>query len=523
MVSRYPLAMISPLLIRADAGGVLGTGHVMRMLALAQAWQERGGKVVIASVSCPERLTERLEREGIITKILPSSELGRAADVNETLALAKKQKPEWLVLDGYHFDLDYQQAVHEAGFKVMVMDDYGHCERYCADLLLNQNIGSEGKVYDNQIKDAGFLLGPSFALLRKEFWEIDVKSRCPRNSSSRICNVLITLGGVDHDNVTGRILACLNRSGSPALNIRVIVGPGNNHVPALKDLIKQSRHRIEFLYDVVEMSVLYSWADGVISGGGSTCYEWMRFEIPAAVVTLADNQLPIVQELRALKGVVDLGPGKMIGSGTAATLLEGWLEGVGAFNSGACQSLIDGSGALRVAARLSGKEFWLRAAIRKDVLAFFELVNDPDVRSNAIVHDIISLEEHVKWFDQRLDSRDCYLFAAFSPRDSFIGQVRFELTPEEKDLWTISFSLVPNARGMGLGRELVVQGVRCLVRSIKSQLRIRAFVRSENKASLTTLNRLGFKLNGGLSSANLKQLELAIPCDSKSDVPEFYR
>lgn len=37
------LFMTLPLFIRADAGGELGTGHVMRMLALAQGWEANGG------------------------------------------------------------------------------------------------------------------------------------------------------------------------------------------------------------------------------------------------------------------------------------------------------------------------------------------------------------------------------------------------------------------------------------------------------------------------------------------------
>ena len=32
------------LLIRADASVTIGTGHIMRMIALVQAWQAQGGK-----------------------------------------------------------------------------------------------------------------------------------------------------------------------------------------------------------------------------------------------------------------------------------------------------------------------------------------------------------------------------------------------------------------------------------------------------------------------------------------------
>ena len=46
------------LVIRADAGARIGIGHVMRSLALAQAWQDAGGDVtfVMAQEASAARL-----------------------------------------------------------------------------------------------------------------------------------------------------------------------------------------------------------------------------------------------------------------------------------------------------------------------------------------------------------------------------------------------------------------------------------------------------------------------------------
>jgi spore coat polysaccharide biosynthesis predicted glycosyltransferase SpsG len=48
------------LLIRADASVQIGTGHIMRMIALGQEWQARGGEVVFACAEVTPAMRERL-------------------------------------------------------------------------------------------------------------------------------------------------------------------------------------------------------------------------------------------------------------------------------------------------------------------------------------------------------------------------------------------------------------------------------------------------------------------------------
>ena len=52
------------LFIRADASTAVGFGHIMRCLALAQAWQERGGHVTFLSHCLNEALRQRIMKEG---------------------------------------------------------------------------------------------------------------------------------------------------------------------------------------------------------------------------------------------------------------------------------------------------------------------------------------------------------------------------------------------------------------------------------------------------------------------------
>ncbi|MGH9649837.1 MAG: hypothetical protein ACRD3I_05135, partial [Terriglobales bacterium] len=157
-----------PLLIRADADLRMGTGHVMRCLALAQAWQDVAGQAEFLTTSDTPDILSRLRAEGM--QVTPATlPAGSAADAAHTASRAREIGASWVVVDGYQFDAAYQQALKSAGLKVLWVDDYGHAPPYCADLVLNQNLCAEESFYLSREASTRLLLGACYALLRREF------------------------------------------------------------------------------------------------------------------------------------------------------------------------------------------------------------------------------------------------------------------------------------------------------------------------------------------------------------------
>src|ERR1700690_3184416 len=126
------------LILRADASVAMGTGHVMRCLALAQSWQDEGGQGIFAMAEPDPSLEERVRSEGIgVVTIVASA--GSQQDLSQFVDLAGTHHASWVVVDGYQFDVEYQRSLKAAGLKVLLIDDTGHAGAYVADVVLDQN------------------------------------------------------------------------------------------------------------------------------------------------------------------------------------------------------------------------------------------------------------------------------------------------------------------------------------------------------------------------------------------------
>ena len=333
------------LLIRADANAQMGTGHLMRCLALAQGWKARVGQAMFITACESEVLRHHLLDEGfqVITLERPYPE---PADWEITSQVLAAHLYAWLVLDGYQFDPAYQRKIKEAGHRLMVIDDMAHLDHYCADVVLNQNINAERLHYSCEL-DTRLLLGTRYVLLRSEFlawreWQREIPKVARK--------VLVTLGGGDPDNQTLKVIRALQQAGVDGLEAVVVVGASNPHFRGLQSIARNSQFSIRLVQNVTNMPEVMAWADMAVSAGGSTCWELAFMGLPTVVLVLAENQQGIAAGLGKAGVVLDLGwyteASIVQVANTLVALLEDW--GLRRQMSQQGRKIVDGGGVERV-------------------------------------------------------------------------------------------------------------------------------------------------------------------------------
>jgi UDP-2,4-diacetamido-2,4,6-trideoxy-beta-L-altropyranose hydrolase len=297
-------------LIRVDANPFIGSGHLMRMVALAQLLSDHGVVVTFASHG-PETGPLIVNGETFARDAIRVGDAaGSPADAAALRSIILRERPDWVVLDGSAFREDYQRAVRECGVKVMSVDDLGGAH-FASDVVLNQNFGAESAHYSVEPYTA-LKLGPAFVMLRREFRN---RVRPPARAEPPR-RVLVSLGGGTTAgstalDVIARGLALVDRA---SLSFRLVVGRLAASSGTLARLSSSDPARFEILPHVQDMAAEIGLSDLAITSGGSTVWELMQSRVPFIAVALNEPQRDFLEMLerdgltRALGGHDTLTP-----------------------------------------------------------------------------------------------------------------------------------------------------------------------------------------------------------------------
>tara|TARA_B100000787_G_C16161633_1_gene281679 strand:- start:187 stop:1227 length:1041 start_codon:yes stop_codon:yes gene_type:complete len=303
---------------RVDASLTMGTGHVMRCLTLAQVLKENGINIEFICRKHKGNLIDKICSSGFLTHELEladgsetdntlaySSWLGvtQQKDADECIDILKVEKIDWLIVDNYALDEQWQKRLKPYYKKIMVIDDLANRRHQC-DILLDQTYGRQHDDYVTLVpKYCELLLGSQYALLRPEFSKLIKKALEKRKNTQEIKNILISMGGTDIENITYDILQNINND----YNTIVTLGQKSPHHKMLKNYAKNKN--ITVMIDASNMAELMLNADLAIGAGGSTSWERCCLGLPTLLYITADNQKTISENLErigAVKIVKDL-------------------------------------------------------------------------------------------------------------------------------------------------------------------------------------------------------------------------
>ncbi len=316
--------MVSPksmnVVFRCDASLVIGSGHVMRCLTLADALREKGCTCQFVCRNHPSNLSALIQEKGYRVTLLPLQEFqvepyphhaswvgaDWQTDAKETGALIAtlETPPDWLVVDHYGLDARWETNLRTAVGRIFVIDDLADRPHDC-DLLLDQNLvaGSDQR-YDTLVSEnCTKLLGPMYALLQPEYAELRAQTK-PRKRPVK--HIFVYFGGADSDNLTGKTIQALIKINKKDVIINIVASAAGTFQDENKRLI-MARANYVMHENLPSLAPLISSSDICIGAGGSTSWERCCLGLPSIVITLADNQIPVAEELDKRKLIWWLG------------------------------------------------------------------------------------------------------------------------------------------------------------------------------------------------------------------------
>ncbi|MCY1344668.1 UDP-2,4-diacetamido-2,4,6-trideoxy-beta-L-altropyranose hydrolase [compost metagenome] len=360
-------------IFRVDASIDIGTGHVMRCLTLADMLSNFGFECRFVCRDHPGSMMRLIRHRGFAVSELPRPKeqvechAGEPAhshwlgvdwqtDARQTLSAIGRVRAAWLIVDHYALDWRWERFLRPSIQHLMVVDDLADRE-HCCELLFDQSLGRSEADYRLLVpSDCQLLVGARYALLRPQFLGKRAYSLARRRDAEPR-RLLVTLGGVDKDNITERVLCSLYACALPKeADIIVVMGAHAPWLDAVRGRAARMPWKTRVVSNVDDMAALMSDADLAIGAAGGTSWERCALGVPTVMMVLAGNQREIAGKLASAGAARIVELGADFGDGVR-NAVESLFSDKSARDimSDRAAAICDGAGGLDVARHIAGR------------------------------------------------------------------------------------------------------------------------------------------------------------------------
>lgn len=433
--------MKASLLVRADGGPEIGSGHLARCFALAETWVRRGHPAVLMSDGPPAFWADRFRSAGV--EVRDPGEQSAGFD--------------WVVIDGYRLSAPVDD--HK---RVLRVDDFGRSSATPGSWVLDQNLGSAASLYPESVRQ---FLGPRYALIRRSIREV-ARAKALKDRGNRL---LVSVGGAPSAEVQSLVESIVDD-------------------PALADV------DVDVLDGTTDSVEAMRMADAAVTASGTTVWELLLVGVPMVLLVVADNQQEVAAALvdrgaALMGGAVHGVDPRAVAERAAAVLAD---EAIRRPLIAAGSELVDGRGSGRVISAMLADLIDVRPVTTHDVERVYRWNNEPATRQASLNQEPIPWADHESWFARRLADETSHMYVG-SVDGSDLGLVRFEPGPGDA---VVSVVIDPEYRGQGWASALIDAGCSRL-RDESEVQSVTAQIRSSNHRSIEAFLAADFDHSGG--------------------------
>lgn len=496
---------------RVDASTLMGAGHVMRCLTLANELRRYGVETGFVARAHNGHLNKLIIGQGHELHTLSSHEniatfsegdiyaewLGVPweRDAEETIEEIRHLHIDWVVVDHYAIDEKWLKKIRPYVKQIFVIDDLANRRLDC-DVLLDQTYSRREEEYQGLVNEhCKLLVGSEYALLRSEFSRLRPAAIEKRKSFSGVERILISMGANDPCNLTEDILDELEGvvwHKKPFVD--VVLGSQAPHLRAVIEKSKLHSLRVNISVEVTDMARRMLDADLAIGASGATSWERCCLGLPTITFVTAENQRFVAKALVDAEVVLECGRDDCA-DGTLKQLVglldgtpEKWKE-----LSAKAFMVTDGMGANRVVQHIvsmkarDGLPVYLRTVTISDAELLYKWQSDPRTRRYSNNSSIPSFEEHVSWLNDQL-KKPASVFQMIMHGNAPSGVIRLDPAKDSTfGDFIVSIYVSPSKYRLGLGKISVT-----LLCEMVEGCRLLAQVHEGNAASHALFSSCGF-------------------------------
>ena len=282
------------ILVRVDAYPDIALGHLNRCVNLGISLRECGHSVTFLSYN-DSATQEILSRTGFEYKLIPfkiNDKQSKREELSQLEALS--DSIDLLLVDSYNVDNDYFDFLNQCFPMIAYLDDLGL--DFNVDLVINPSC----KVTESDYKAKKALCGMQYVILGGEYRVGRVMAL-----NTKKCSILVTMGGIDHYDLSSRVIPILEKI-SLEIEVNIVIGPYYENTKSIKTAAKKSRLTINMFENVSNIIPIILESDIALTAGGFTTYELAAMSTPSVGVALWENQYSNIECLSNKDALIPL-------------------------------------------------------------------------------------------------------------------------------------------------------------------------------------------------------------------------